>query len=316
MGGYDVDLVTIASVEWYDTETNCWKAFPPLSSPRYDFSACVLPRTGYLPSQRERIVVAGGTADTSAWLKTAEVFDGNLWSILPSMSMQRDRCGACVLPNGAVAVLGGSITKGDSTQVKVHNLRTCETYDFGHEQWSVMPQMHAARCNFGAVAVPQLDGCVAVLGGEGGVGSRAGATAEVYHPRTKKWTMLTAMKEPRAGCGAAVLSVATWRSEIEQELSEASVVARIRARVSRPQQLMDSPVRFYKSEKEAQAALYGAVSLEMGACVAQDMLMGKRYFVGQRSGSFGEGPVVLVTATRMGGKEIMFGDGSTGTIGK
>ena len=46
------------------------------------------------------------------------------------------------------------------------------------------------------------------------------------------------------------------------------------------------------------------------------MLMGKRYFTGQRSGSCGEGPVVLVTATRMGGKEIMFGDGSVGTIGK
>lgn len=316
MGGYDSDLVTIASVECYDAQTNSWKAFPPLRSPRYDFSACVLPRTGYLPSQRERIVVAGGTADTSAWLKTAEVFDGNMWNLLPSMSMQRDRCGACVLPGGGVAVLGGSITKGDSTQVKVHNLRTCEVYDFARDQWTDMPPMHAARCNFGAVAVPQLDGCVAVLGGEGGVGSRAGATAEVYHPRTKKWTVLTAMNEPRAGCGAAVLSVATWRSEIEQEQSEASVVARIRAGVSRPQQLMDSPVRFYKSDKEAQAALYGAVSIEMGSCLAPDMLMGKRYFTGQRSGSCGEGPVVLVTATRMGGKEIMFGDGSVGTIGK
>ena len=316
MGGYDSDLVTIASVECYDAQTNSWKAFPPLRSPRYDFSACVLPRTGYLPSQRERIVVAGGTADTSAWLKTAEVFDGNMWNVLPSMSMQRDRCCACVLPGGGVAVLGGSITKGDSTQVKVHNLRTCEMYDFVLEQWTDMPPMHAARCNFGAVAVPQLDGCVAVLGGEGGVGSRAGATAEVYHPRTKKWTVLTAMNEPRAGCGAAVLSVATWRSEIEQEQSEASVLARIRAAVSRPQQLMDSPVRFYKSDKEAQAALYGTVSIEMGSCLAQDMLMGKRYFTGQRSGSCGEGPVVLVTATRMGGKEIMFGDGSIGTIGK
>lgn len=314
MGGYDSDLVTIASVECYDAHSNSWKAFPPLSSPRYDFSACVLPRTGYLASQRERIVVAGGTADTSAWLKTAEVFDGNSWSVLPSMSMQRDRCGACVLPSGAVAVLGGSITKGDSTAVNVHTLRTCETYDFVRAQWTDMPPMHAARCNFGAVAVPQLDGCVAVLGGEGGVDSRAGATAEVYHPRSNKWTVLTAMKEPRAGCGAAVLSVATWRSDIEQELSATSVIARIRARVSRPQQLTDSPVRFYKSEKEARAALYAMVSVETGSCLAQDMLIGKRYFTGQRSGDFGEGPVILVTATRIGG-EIMFGDGSTGIIG-
>jgi hypothetical protein len=316
MGGYDAELVTVGTVECYDAHSKSWKSFPPLSGPRYDFSACVLPRTGHLPSQRERIVVAGGTADTSAWLKTAEVFDGNSWHVLPSMSMQRDRCSACVLPSGAVAVLGGSITRHDSTQVKVQNLQTCETYDFVREQWTEMPSMHAARCNFGAVAVPQLDGCVAVLGGEGGAGSRAGATAEVYHPRTKKWTMLTAMNEPRAGCGAAVLSVATWRSDIELELSESATIARIRTQVSRPQQLTESPVRFYKSEKEAQAALYGTVSMEMGACVAQDMLIGKRYFTGQRTGRLCEGPAVLVTATRMGGAQIMFGDGSSGIIGK
>ena len=70
------------------------------------------------------------------------------------------------------------------------------------------------------------------------------------------------------------------------------------------------------AKKEAQDALYGTVSAEMGSCLAQDMLMGKRYFTGQRSGTHGEGPVMLVTATRMGGKDIMFGDGSTGTIGK
>jgi hypothetical protein len=75
-------------------------------------------------------------------------------------------------------------------------------------------------------------------------------------------------------------------------------------------------VRFYKSEKEAQAALYGTVSMEMGACVAQDMLIGKRYFTGQRTGRLCEGPAVLVTATRMGGAQIMFGDGSSGIIGK
>ena len=249
-------------------------------------------------------------------LKSAEVFDGNVWSVLPVMSMQRDRCGACVLPSGAVAVLGGSITKGDSTEVKVHNLKTCETYDFGANEWSEMPPMHAARCNFGAVTVEQLDGCVAVLGGEGGAGSRAGATAEVYHPRTKKWTMLTAMNEPRAGCGAAVLSVATWRSEIEVELAESQMIAKIRARVSRPQKLDQSPVRFYDDEKSAKAALYGLASKEMFSCLAKDMLIGKRYITGQRSGKRGEGPPVLVSATRMGGVEIVFGNGMTAAIGK
>ena len=316
MGGYDADLVTVASVECYEALTNTWKAFPPLSSARYDFSACVLPRTGHLQHQRERIVVAGGTADTSAWLKTAEVFDGNIWSVLPVMSMQRDRCGACVLPGGKFAVLGGSITKGDSTEVKVHNLKTCETYDIAANEWSEMPPMHAARCNFGAVAVEQLDGCVAVLGGEGGAGSRAGATAEVYHPRTKKWTMLTAMNEPRAGCGAAVLSVATWRSEIEEELVETQMIAKIRARVSRPQKLDQNPVRFYKDEKSAKAALYGLVSKEMGACLAKDMVIGKRYVTGQPSGKRGEGPPVLVSVTRMGGVELVFGNGMTAAIGK
>ena len=108
IGGYNADLVTVASVECFDADTGKWTELPPLTAPRYDFSACVLPRRG---SERERLVVAGGTDDTSAWLKSAEVFNGKVWSLLPAMSMQRDRCGACVLPSGQVAVLGGSPTQ-------------------------------------------------------------------------------------------------------------------------------------------------------------------------------------------------------------
>jgi hypothetical protein len=70
--------------------------------------------------------------------------------------------------------------------------------------WSTLPAMRAARCNFGVVAVPEFQGCVAVLGGEGG---RAGATAELFHPGTGQWVMLTAMGVPRSGCGAAALSL-------------------------------------------------------------------------------------------------------------
>jgi hypothetical protein len=40
--------------------------------------------------------------------RSAELWDGQCWTLLPSMSMQRDRCGACALQDGRVAVLGGS----------------------------------------------------------------------------------------------------------------------------------------------------------------------------------------------------------------
>jgi hypothetical protein len=240
-GGYTAKHETLASVEEYDAVTDSWTSRPPMLTARYDHCICLLQSS----SGGAKILVAGGTDSRQLLLQSAEVYDQATWawSALPKMSIQRDQCAACPLDSNTVMVVGGSQSQqsrnnSSETAQSVtptgpasvsralrhstkHKLESCESFSLCSMLWQSMPAMTRQRSHCSTCS---LDGCVFVVGGEGGQdGNR---TAEVYVPKattsneptrelfgqpftTDSWTCLPKMPMggERYGCGCATVTM-------------------------------------------------------------------------------------------------------------
>jgi hypothetical protein len=145
------DAPPTAGVERLEPATGLCTPQRPLLGPR---AACAM---GVL--EGGRVILAGGcdAAHPYRQLRTAEAYDPEAGSVaLPDMSVPRDACRGCVLPDGRFLVLGG--------WSGVEYLASCEAYDPQTDQWEAFPPMLQARSNF---AVWLLGGCVIVAGGVG-----------------------------------------------------------------------------------------------------------------------------------------------------
>jgi N-acetylneuraminic acid mutarotase len=167
----------------------------PFSGTCLESSGMAIPRKGHtatvLPSGQ--VLVAGG-ANVSP-----EVYSPvtDTWAFTSNMNMARESHTATVLPSGDVLLVGGKGAKG--------LLATAELYDPKKDQWVSTGSLSRARVEHSATLVTRYGGVkVLVVGGHGPDGSPT-ATAELYDPKTRRWSSTGSLKEARARHTATVL---------------------------------------------------------------------------------------------------------------
>ncbi|NUQ72550.1 MAG: hypothetical protein HUU21_03265 [Polyangiaceae bacterium] len=144
--------------ELYDPATGSWGSPAPMSSQRHNFIAVTL--------LDGRILVAGGTWQST--LATAEIYDPatNSWSNVASMTIPRKYHAATVLESGKVLVVSG-YTAGDVLT------KSTEIYDPATNTWTSAQPLSTGRVN--PVMVRLNDGRAFVVLGAGG-----GTTSELF----------------------------------------------------------------------------------------------------------------------------------------
>jgi hypothetical protein len=197
-GGYDADLTT-ASADLYNPATGTFAATGPMTAARGFFTATLL--------SDGRVLVAGGTP--SSWdqsgpeLASTELCDPRTgtFSATGSMATPRDAHAATLLLDGRVLITGGD----DRFR---HPVASAELYDPKTGTFSPTGSMKAARSFH--VATLLADGRVLVTGGSPvGMNSTVGrnlASAEVYDPRTGKFSPTGSMTTQRASHTATRLT--------------------------------------------------------------------------------------------------------------
>ncbi len=173
-----------------------WRPFPPMTTPRCNFSMVTLPGGG--------VFVAGGwDGPKSGWDEGGHVFASaeilmpgeQGWRRVADMPTPRHGCTGTVLQNGKVMVVGGS-------DELLGPMRTVEVWDPSDGSWERSTSTFGEHANAGVCTLP--DGRVLVCGGFGG-----GRSTEVYDLRTASWSLLADMQHPSSGgrVGCSVVSL-------------------------------------------------------------------------------------------------------------
>jgi N-acetylneuraminic acid mutarotase len=153
------------------------------------------------------VLVAGGRATDVRDLASAELFDPDTGSWTATGTMTDVRVGhtATLLPDGSVLVAGGLGCDSDDPPSCVSKA-TAELYHPQTGTWTATGNMLEARS--GHTATLLLDGTVLVAGGDVATNEHpfeALATAELYDPRTGRWTPTGSLLEVRNGHSATLL---------------------------------------------------------------------------------------------------------------
>jgi serine/threonine protein kinase len=166
----------LKSAELYDTTSGRWTPTVSMSQARSYASVTVL--------DGGKVLVAGGAFD-NAPLALAELYDPVLasWSSLPKMSVPRLHHTATLLADGRVLVVGGGTSRKSRASTA-----SAEIYDPGTGRWMPTGSMSVGRSYHTATLLN--DGRVLVVGGSStyvGAGT-VRASAEIFDPRTSRWT--------------------------------------------------------------------------------------------------------------------------------
>ncbi|HVA88993.1 MAG TPA: kelch repeat-containing protein [Chloroflexota bacterium] len=154
------------------------------------------------------VLIAGGNG-AQGTLASAELYHPNTgsWASTGSMHEPRVQYTATLLSDGQVLVVGGFGSQGLLASAELYHPRT--------GNWTVTGSLHQARANHTATLLP--NGQVLVAGGaaNGANGTAVPlAGAELYDPRTGKWTQTGAMhraREPNRHALARRTGSGRWR---------------------------------------------------------------------------------------------------------
>ncbi|MEZ4294174.1 MAG: kelch repeat-containing protein [Polyangiaceae bacterium] len=183
----------LCSTEIYDPSANSgfgdWLISAPLSQCRANHTETLLPDG--------RVLVAGGEFDGTV-LNSAEIYSPQtgVWTMAAPMLAPQVYHTATLLPNGRVLLAGGENAAGTAQPM-------AQVYDPATNTWAlpVAPMMHE-RSHHAAVLLD--DGRVLLSGGVDNVSITA--TAELFDPVTKAFTLTVPMGEPRAGHSLTLLN--------------------------------------------------------------------------------------------------------------
>ena len=168
----------VATTEIYDPATGHFTAGPSMRTARTGHAAVLLPNG--------KVLVAGGEESDEHSLASAEIYDPatNKWTATGSMLTPRIARSATVLKDGRVLVTGG----GDARNLS-------EIYDPASGVWHAAGNMTASRMKYAATLLP--DGRVLITGGSPDSQWHPVRTAEVFDPRTNKFTAISDMELAR-----------------------------------------------------------------------------------------------------------------------
>ena len=181
---------TLSGAELYDPETGKWSATGKLATGRGGHTATLLPDG--------KVLIAGGidySADGTPIFASAELYDPDkgTWSATGSMTVSRFKHAAVRLGSGEVLVAGGTSTEPSNDRP----LASAEIYNPVAGAWRTVGSMATGRELVKAILLP--DGRVLAVGGSiGHFGKyKALASAEVYDPKTERWTSTGALLKAR-----------------------------------------------------------------------------------------------------------------------
>jgi len=168
----------VATTEIYDPAAGRFTPGPSMRAARSGHAAVLL--------QNGKILVAGGEASDNQNLASAEIYDpvANKWTATGSMLTPRIASSAVVLKDGRVLVTGS----GDSWN-------KAEIYDPISGVWHATGNMTAPRTKHAATLLP--DGRVLITGGSPDNQWHPVRSAEIFDPRTNKFTAISQMELAR-----------------------------------------------------------------------------------------------------------------------
>ena len=224
---------------WYPAEGEV-RVTTPLNAPRTEFAAVAL-RDG-------RAMVIGGTNDVDQSYSSTYIFDaagGGSWTKTGLLHQARSAPCAAVLRDGRVLVAGGyfrvkpdwgsialpavlAIARpggSDAGPSPLHDIAppfvgaamaTAELFDPATGTWSKTGAMRYARA--GCQAATLADGRVLVVGSSGGwdgvgIGERAYDTAEIYDPKTGRFSLAGQLPEVSRSTSRALHDAGTSGGE-------------------------------------------------------------------------------------------------------
>jgi hypothetical protein len=197
-GGYDVGDLPLASVDLYDPKTNTFTSTGSLVTARGFHTATLL--------SDGRVLIAGGGPASwvhpGPYLASAELYDATTgkFSATGSMTTTREDHTATLLADGRVLIAGGN-------DAGAHGVASAELYDPKTGKFTPTGSMTRARGFHTATLLS--DGRVLIVGGDFGTSSFDGpfiASAEIYDPKTGKFTATGSMTHGRAWHTATLLA--------------------------------------------------------------------------------------------------------------
>jgi N-acetylneuraminic acid mutarotase len=217
-GACDSNVVR-ATAELYDPRTGQWGMTGSMHDPRIQFTMILLPSG--------QVLAVGGcrTADCSVILASAELYNPQTgkWTVTGSMHDRRVFNTTTLLSDGQVLVTGGARDNGQNGITD-----SAELYNPRSGTWTMTSRMHDIRARHRATLL--ANGQVLVVGGAGGTaGNDSGKaidSAELYNPRTDKWSRTGSMHLPREAFTAVrlpsgeVLVASGWYANIDLTSAE------------------------------------------------------------------------------------------------
>lgn len=186
-GGVGPPGVRLNSVEIYDPLKNVWTKAAPMAQVRDGLLLVLLPDG--------RVLAAGGSDGSPvSKLASAEIYDpaANRWSDAGEMSDGRLFAAITVLRDGKVLVAGGS------------GVSSADLYDPKTNRW--IPTGAMSETRFYHRAALLADGRVLVTGGgAGGESNDVTDMAEIYDPKTGRWSRTAPMSVKRHGHAMVVI---------------------------------------------------------------------------------------------------------------
>ena len=189
-GGWN-GLTTVVTAEHFDPATGTFSATGPMATGRIYATATLL--------ADGRVLVTGGGGD-SGGLASAELFDPatGTWTAARSMATARTGHTATLLADGRVLIVGGTPNKTGAPEGTSPCLTSAEVFDPKTNAFKATGDMADARCGHAATLL--ADGRVLVTGGDWVYGDPTSfASAEIYNPKTGRFSPTGPMAVPRIG---------------------------------------------------------------------------------------------------------------------